>query len=167
MSTNSPKDPWDLRKVLREIKDNPEDYHETNVEIDPDAEISGVYRYIGAAGTVERPTKEGPAMMFNNIKAFPNTRVLIGLMASRKRDGRIWHHNYKTLGRFLKDAVENSVHPIKVDKKNAPAQEVVHLASDPDFDIIKLVPAPTNTENMMLVHKLLVVWLRDLILIRP
>ena len=63
--TNLPKDPWDLRKVLREIKDNSEDYHETDLEIDPDAEISGVYRYIGAGGTVERPTKEGPAMMFN------------------------------------------------------------------------------------------------------
>lgn len=60
--TNLPKDPWDLRKVLREIKDNPEDYRETDIEIDPDAEISGVYRYIGAGGTVERPTKEGPAM---------------------------------------------------------------------------------------------------------
>ncbi len=100
--TNLPKDPWDLRKVLREIKDNPEDYHETDIEIDPDAEISGVYRYVGAGGTVERPTKEGPAMMFNNLKGFPNTRVLIGLMASRKRDGRILHHDYKTLGRFLK-----------------------------------------------------------------
>lgn len=73
--TKLPKDPWDLRKVLREIKD---------IEIDPDAEISGVYRYIGAGGTVERPPKEGPTMMFNNLKVFPNTRVLIGLMASRK-----------------------------------------------------------------------------------
>ncbi len=45
--TDLPKDPWDLRKVLREIKDNPADYHETDIEIDPDAEISGVYRLIG------------------------------------------------------------------------------------------------------------------------
>ena len=45
--TELPKDPWDLRKVLREIKHNPADYHETDVEIDPDAEISGVYRYVG------------------------------------------------------------------------------------------------------------------------
>ncbi|RMX27933.1 UbiD family decarboxylase [Limosilactobacillus reuteri] len=144
--TTLPKDPWDLRKVLREIKGNPADYHETDIEIDPDAEIAGVYRYIGAGGTVERPTQEGPAMMFNNLKGFPNARVLTGLMASRKRDGRILHHDYKTLGRFLKDAVENPVHPIKVDKEDAPVQEVVHLATDPGFDIRKLVPAPTNTE---------------------
>lgn len=41
--TTLPKDPWDLRKVLREIKGNPADYHETDIEIDPDAEIAGVY----------------------------------------------------------------------------------------------------------------------------
>lgn len=141
-----PKDPWDLRKVLREIKDNPADYHETNVEINPDAEISGVYRYIGAGGTVERPTQEGPAMMFNNLTSFPDSRVLIGLMASRKRVGRILHHDYRTLGRFLKNAVENRVHPVTVDHQDAPAQEVIHRASDPDFDLRKLIPAPTNTE---------------------
>lgn len=139
-------DPWDLRKVLREIADDPENYHETDLAIDPDAEISGVYRYIGAGGTVERPTKEGPAMMFNNLQGFPDSRVLIGLMASRRRVGKILHHDWQTLGRFLKDAVENPVHPITVPKEEAPVQEVVHLATDPDFDLRKLVPAPTNTE---------------------
>ena len=29
---------------------------ETNVEVDPNAELSGVYRHVGAGGTVERPT---------------------------------------------------------------------------------------------------------------
>ena len=60
--------PWDLRRVLDEIKDDPKNYHETDVEVDPNAELSGVYRYIGAGGTVQRPTQEGPAMMFNNVK---------------------------------------------------------------------------------------------------
>ena len=46
------------------------------------AELSGVYRYIGAGGTVQRPTQEGPTMMCNNIKGFSDARVLIGLMAS-------------------------------------------------------------------------------------
>ncbi|MCE2138755.1 UbiD family decarboxylase, partial [Streptococcus thermophilus] len=75
---------WDLRRVLDEIKDDPKNYHETDVEVDPNAELSGVYRYIGAGGTVQRPTQEGPAMMFNNVKGFPDTRVLTGLMASRR-----------------------------------------------------------------------------------
>src|SRR5699024_10611291 len=90
--------PYDLRRVIEELKQQPGQYHETDVEVDPDAELSGVYRYIGAGGTVKRPTQEGPAMMFNNVKGFPNTRVLIGAMASRKRDGMILHHDYKTLG---------------------------------------------------------------------
>lgn len=143
---NQQTNKWDLRRVISEIKDKAADYHETNIEIDPDAELSGVYRYIGAGGTVQRPTKEGPAMMFNNLKGFPNTRVLTGLMASRKRVGRILHHDYRTLGRFLKDAVNSPIHPVVVNKEQSPVQKVVHLASESDFDLRKLIPAPTNTE---------------------
>lgn len=140
------QEPYDLRKVLAEIKEMPGQYHETDLEIDPEAELSGVYRYIGAGGTVKRPTQEGPTMMFNNIKGFPDKRVLIGIMASRRRVGKMFHHDYQTLGRLLKDSVENPVKPVKVTKAEAPAQEVVHLASDPEFDIRKILPAPTNTE---------------------
>lgn len=141
------QEPYDLRKVLTELKDLPGQYHETNLEIDPEAELSGVYRYIGAGGTVKRPTQEGPTMMFNTIKGFPDKRVLIGIMASRKRVGQMFHHDYQTLGRLLKDSVENPVKPIKVTKTEAPVQEVIHLASDSDFDIRKIIPAPTNTES--------------------
>jgi 4-hydroxy-3-polyprenylbenzoate decarboxylase len=136
---------YDLRTVLNELKADPSQYHETDIEVDPNAELSGVFRYIGAGGTVERPTREGPAMMFNKVKGFPETRVLIGLMASRKRVGKMFHHDYRTLGRFLKDAVSHPVAPITVDEKDAPAHEVVHRADEPDFDIRKLVAAPTNT----------------------
>ncbi|MFD1124880.1 UbiD family decarboxylase [Lentilactobacillus raoultii] len=137
--------PWDLRRVLSELKDDPKQYHETNVEVDPEAEISGVYRYIGAGGTVKRPTQAGPAMMFNTIKGFPDTRVLIGLMASRKRVGKIFHHDYRTLGQFLNKSVSNPIWPETVNESQAPAHEVVHKATEPGFDIRKLVAAPTNT----------------------
>ena len=66
--------PYDLRKVIEELKTLPGQYHETDLEIDPEADLSGVYRYIGAGGTVKRPTQEGPAMTFNNIKGFPGKR---------------------------------------------------------------------------------------------
>lgn len=136
---------YDLRKVLDEIKSIPGQYHETNKEIDPNADLAGVYRYIGAGGTVQRPTQEGPAIMFNNVKGFPDSRVLIGLQASRKRVGKILHHDYQTLGQMLNEAVTHPVKPVEVTKEDAPAQEVIHLASDPDFDIRKLLAAPTNT----------------------
>lgn len=128
-------EPYDLRKVLAELKELPGQYHETDVEIDPEAELSGVYRYIGAGGTVKRPTQEGPAMTFNNVKGFPGKRVSIGTMASRKRVGAILHHDYRTLGKLLQHSVENPVKPVMVEKTAAPVQEVVHLATEPDFDI--------------------------------
>lgn len=136
-------EPYDLRKVLAELQTLPGQYHATDVPVDPNAELSGVYRYIGAGGTVQRPTQEGPAMMFNQVKGFAGTRVLTGLMASRERVGLMFHHDARTLGQFLNDAVEHPVPPVMVD--DAPAHEVVHRATDPDFDIRKLVAAPTNT----------------------
>lgn len=139
--------PYDLRKVLEELKELPGQYHETDIEIDPQAELSGVYRYIGAGGTVKRPTQEGPAMTFNTIKGFPGTRVSIGTMASRKRVGKILHHDYRTLGKLLQQSVEHPVKPVEVTQAEAPVQEVIHLASEADFDIRKLLPAPTNTEE--------------------
>ncbi|MCS5931638.1 UbiD family decarboxylase [Klebsiella pneumoniae subsp. pneumoniae] len=51
----------------------------------PNAELAGVYRHIGAGGTVKRPTRIGPAMMFNNIKGYPHSRILVGMHASRQR----------------------------------------------------------------------------------
>ena len=136
---------WDLRKVLAELQQHDGQYHETDVEVDSDAQLAGVYRYIGAGGTVVRPTQEGPAMMFNNVKGFNDTRVLIGLMASRKRVGLMFHHDYQTLGQFLNEAVTKPVWPTMVEEKDAPAHEVIHRATDEDFDIRKLVAAPTNT----------------------
>ena len=58
----------DLRSALELLKTIPGQYAETDVEVDPRAELSGVYRHIGAGGTVMRPTKEGPAMVFHKIK---------------------------------------------------------------------------------------------------
>lgn len=137
--------PWDLRRVLDEIKDDPAEYHETNEPVDPNAELCGVFRYIGARGTVERPTKLGPTMMFNNVKGFPDTRVLIGLMASRQRVGKMFHTDYAHLGEYLNQAVSKPVAPVVVDEDKAPAHEVVIKADDPDFDLRTLVAAPTNT----------------------
>ena len=75
----------DLRSAIELIKSIPGEYVETDVEVDPKAELSGVYRYVGAGGTVMRPTKIGPAMVFNNIKGHPGARVITGILASRKR----------------------------------------------------------------------------------
>ena len=57
----------DLRSAIAYLKTQPGEWLESDVEVDPEAELSGVYCRVGAGGTVKRPTKKGPAMMFTNI----------------------------------------------------------------------------------------------------
>lgn len=136
----------DLRSALRLLEDLEGQLVETDVEVDPQAELSGVYRYVGAGGTVMRPTKEGPAMIFNNIKGHPGARVAIGVLASRKRVAQLLGSPSEELGKLLYKSAEHPIEPV-LDSEPAPCQEVVHRATDPDFDLYKLVPAPTNTPD--------------------
>ena len=46
----------DLRMALEVLRQTPGQLVETDVVVDPEAELSGVYRYVGACGTVMRPT---------------------------------------------------------------------------------------------------------------
>ena len=57
----------DLRSALKRLENMPGQLITTNVEVDPMAELAGVYR-------VMRPTKEGPAMIFENVKGHPGQR---------------------------------------------------------------------------------------------
>ena len=125
----------DLRSVLEFLKQYPEEYIETNEPVDPMAELSGVYRYVGAGGTVMRPTKLGPAMMFNKVKGYDDVRVVIGVLASRKRVARLLNSTTEQIGFMFKDAVATPVPPVVIPKERATCQEVVHLASEPGFDI--------------------------------
>lgn len=85
MSTTDASQIHDLRSALDFLREMPGQLLETDTQVDPDAEVSGVYRHVGAGGTVMRPTKEGPAMVFNNVKGFDDAKVCIGMLASRKR----------------------------------------------------------------------------------
>lgn len=77
---------YDLRSALAFLQEMPGQLVETDVPVNPRVELAGVYRYVGAGGTVKRPTNvNGPAMIFNHIEGMPDARVLIGLLASRKR----------------------------------------------------------------------------------
>ena len=136
----------DLRSALKLLKSMPGQLIETNVEVDPSAELAGVYRHVGAGGTVMRPTKEGPAMIFNNVKGHEGARVAIGLMASRKRVAALLDCKSEDLGKKLYSSVDNPIPPV-LSMEPAPCQQVVHRAEDADFDLYKLVPAPTNTPD--------------------
>ena len=136
----------DLRSALALLKEMPGQLIETDVEVDPMAELAGVYRHVGAGGTVMRPTKEGPAMIFNNVKGHPGAKVAIGLLASRSRVAALLGRDARELGKAMYESVANPVPPV-LGEGPAPCQEVVHKATDPDFDLFKLVPAPTNTPD--------------------
>ena len=84
-------------------------------------------------------------MIFNNVKGHPDAKVAIGLLADRKRVGMLLGEKPENLGKLLRNSVKNPIQPIVVGKEKAQCQEVVHYVTDPDFDIRKLVPAPTNT----------------------
>lgn len=134
----------DLRSALERLKEIPGQLTESDVLVDPMAELAGVYRYVGAGGTVKRPTKEGPAMIFHNVKGFPDASVAIGVLASRKRVAALLDCEPENLGKMMYESVANPVAPVVID--GAPVcQQVVHRADDSDFDLNRIVPAPTNT----------------------
>ena len=136
----------DLRSAIACLKAHEGQITETDVQVNPHAELSGIYRYIGAGGTVMRPTKKGPAVIFNNVIGHEGTRVIIGLLASRERAGLLLGEKPENLGFMLNKAVENTIQPV-LSVESAPCQEVVHYADEEGFDIRKLLPAPTNTED--------------------
>lgn len=136
----------DLRSALEMLEGMPGQLLTTDTEVDPEAEVSGVYRHVGAGGTVPRPTKEGPAMLFNNVKGFDDAKVAIGLLSSRKRVAALLGMNEQFLGLEMGKMLEHTIAPEMIaEGKHIDCQEVVHKATDPDFDLFKLVPAPTNT----------------------
>lgn len=137
----------DLRSAIELLKLVPNQLIETNVQVNVHAELAGVYRYIGAGGTVQRPTQIGPAMIFNNIKGYKDARIIIGLLASRERVALLLGTEPEKIGFFLNEAIKNPIMPITIPKDKAPCQQVVHYAHEEDFDIRKLLPVPTNTEE--------------------
>lgn len=136
----------DLRSALKLLETMNGQLLTTDVEVDPNAELAGVYRHIGAGGTVMRPTKEGPAMIFNNVKGHPEAKVAIGVLASRKRVAALLDCKPEDLGKKLYASVDNPIAPV-VTTNPAPCQQVVHRADEPGFDLNKIVPAPTNTPD--------------------
>lgn len=138
---------YDLRSALKLLRGIKGEFVETNEPVDPMAELSGVYRYVGAHGTTMRPTKIGPAMLFNKVKGYKDVRVAIGVLGSRKRVGELLGAEPKHLGKLFHEAVATPIPPKVIDSSSGhiQAQEVVHLATEPDFDILKILPAPTNT----------------------
>lgn len=137
------QDITDMRSALALLEQSGE-LLTTDVEVDPRAELCGVYRHIGAGGTVARPTRLGPAMLFRKVRGFDDAQVVVGMLASRQRTGMLLGVEPDRLGWHLKSALDNLIPPVMASGP-IPCQEVVHRATDAGFDLRRLVPAPTNT----------------------
>ena len=74
-------------------------------------------------------------------------RGVTGVRASRRRVGALLGCEPDRLGHLLMNSVKNPLPPVLTQSAHIPCQEVVHLASEPDFDIRTLLPARTNTEE--------------------
>lgn len=136
---------YDLRSALALLKTYDQELIQSDLETDPDSELAGVYRYIGAGGTLQRPTKTGPAMMFTNIKGHPNAQVLIGLLAKRERTALLLNCKSEELPNVLNQAFIDQRKPINV--ASGVCQEVIHRCEDPDFDIRNILPAIKTTSE--------------------
>ncbi|MCX0241924.1 UbiD family decarboxylase domain-containing protein [Streptomyces drozdowiczii] len=55
----------------------------TDHPVDPYGELADVYKRVGAGGTVQRPTRVGPAMLFEKVKGYDGARILVGLPGPR------------------------------------------------------------------------------------
>lgn len=133
----------DLRSALKLLEATPGQLLRTNHPVDPNAELAGVYRHVGAGCPVMPPTKIGPAMLFENIKGHPDARIVTGVMASRERVALLLDTPPERLGFKLLESVEHPVAPILSNSAAPPCREVCY--SGPDLDILKILPAPTNT----------------------
>lgn len=86
-------------------------------------------------------------MLFRSVKGHPDAQVAIGLLASRKRVAALLDCQPERLGWKLRECVSHPIQPVMTEQAHPLCQEVVHMADEADFDLNRLVPAPTNTPD--------------------
>ena len=142
-TVSSAQDIRDLRDALAFLSTLPGHLSTTSKAVDAHAELAGIYKRIGAGTPVAPPTRIGPAMLFENVKGYPDVRVLVGMLASRERTALLLGSTVEQLPFTLLRALDRRIAPMTVSfPEGAPCQEVVHRAP---LDIRSLLPAPTNT----------------------
>lgn len=103
----------------------------TQAEVDPELEMAAIQKLLDG----------GPAILFENVKGYPDKRLLTNLFSSRERISKLFgvedHRKFKFK---ILDAIRNPIPPRLVD--DAPCQEVVVTK---DIDVWKVVPMISHT----------------------
>ncbi|MCF8095988.1 MAG: UbiD family decarboxylase [Desulfobacteraceae bacterium] len=133
----------DLRSALEFLANQSDQLIPCTEPIDADAELMGVYKLVGAGPAAQPPTQRGPAVLFENVKGY-DVPVVVGIFGRRERVAMMLNTTRDRLPFLLLDALNQPINPVQYKgAQAAPCQEVVH--SD-EFDVRKMLPAPTNTE---------------------
>ena len=108
----------DLRSAIEFLKQIPGQLLVCNEPVNPNAELAGVYRRVGAGTPVEPPTKEGPAMLFEKVSGY-DMPVITGVLASRKRVAKLLGTEPQRLPHRLLEALETPVAAVMTSEPTA------------------------------------------------
>src|SRR5689334_20146402 len=110
------------------------DILETDVEVDPDLEITGLQKHLDG----------GPVVLFNKVKGKPHARAITNLLADMNVVDKLF--GYETPQERTRKIAYAMTHPVKPDEvspSEAPCQEEV--ITD-DLDVNKYITAIRHTE---------------------
>src|ERR687888_1854243 len=118
METNEPglmKDVTSLRSALAWL-DSQGDLLKTDVEVDPDLEITGLQKHLDG----------GPPLMFNRVKDKPHARAITNLFSDINVVDRMFGFDGPTdRTKRIAHAMTRPVTPVEVSQGEAPCQEEV------------------------------------------
>ena len=118
-----------LRSTLESLRGTDE-LLGSDVEINPELELAAMSKHFDG----------GAAMLFENVKGYPNGRLLTNLFASEERVSRMFGVDDPRQFKFRAiDAIHRPTPPVVVDSKDAPCQEVVITKNINVWDIVPMI----------------------------
>ncbi len=127
------RDITSLRSTIDWLRANG-DLIETQKEVDPDLEITGLQKHLDG----------GPPMLFENVKGKPHARAITNLFSDINVVDRMFGFDGpKDRTRQIAAAFNKPLEPVEVSQDEAPCQE--HVITD-DLDVNKWITAIRHTE---------------------
>ncbi len=130
----------DVRKDITSLRSALEwlaaqgDVLETDVEVNPDLEITGVQKHLDG----------GPVLLFNRVKGKPHVRAITNLLADMNVVDKLFgYESARVRTRKIAHAMTHPLKPVEVPPSEAPCQEEV--ITD-DLDVNKYITAIRHTE---------------------
>ena len=132
-ATATDRDITSLRAALAWLESQG-DVLATDVEVDPDLEITGIQKHLDG----------GPVILFNNVKGRPNVRAVTNLLADFEVINKLFGYtDAQDRTRKIAQAMVNPIKPVEIAQSDAPCQEEV--ITD-DLDVNKYITAIRHTE---------------------